>query len=195
VHKTNKQTQQTVPQFPISHGEEEKEEKKVQSQSRTIRIVTDVAVLGGNRVSQYRCRASERRRQWNQRLGYRRVLTATTLTTDTAKTAKMTKMPDATKTTHRFWNSAKRADRDGTNQLCPATRRSALRPRAGRANNAANCPKIAFKSSSSPKPQAAVLIDSQPWNESQFARLSFTSFAVNCQTSGPTDRKSESNTK
>jgi hypothetical protein len=59
VHKTNNQTQQTVPQFPISQGEEEKEEKKVQSQSRTIRIVTDVAVLGGNRVSQYRCRASE----------------------------------------------------------------------------------------------------------------------------------------
>jgi hypothetical protein len=58
------QTQQTVPQFPISQGEEE---KKAQSQSRTIRIVTDVAVLGGNRVSQYRCRASERRRQWNQR--------------------------------------------------------------------------------------------------------------------------------
>jgi hypothetical protein len=53
VHKTNKQTQQTVPQFPISPGEEEKEEKKVQSQSRTIRIVTDVAVLGGDRVSQY----------------------------------------------------------------------------------------------------------------------------------------------
>jgi hypothetical protein len=123
-----------------------------------------------------------------------------TTTTNTAKTTTMTKMPETTKLTPRLSNSAKRADRDGTNQLCPTTRRSAPRPALAEPT----MPKIVPKSPSrhrlyqNPKLPFSSTVKRRMNRNSRNWPLSHSLFArdtVNCQTSGPTDRKGESNIK